>query len=384
MKVYLVITPFFPEHGNFRGPYILDQVRALKKKTNFEIIIFKPVSFLSKKTLDYEYEGFKVYRIKDYTTPSFIYPNKYTDFLSSKSLIEKLKKLNININDIAFCHCHVNENVKFTLLLKKYNPNVKIISQHHGFDIFGKDNGVFSNTQWHNKLCVSYGRSLCRYVDLHIGVSYKTLQFLKEEANDVVKDSYVLYNGVDVNIFKPNVNKTQNKIFIIGCIANFWPLKDHLTLIKAIEILYKKNITNIKVLFIGSGETMPFCKQYIGEHKLTHLFEFINEMMHENLPSFYQSLDLFVLPSYYEAFGCVYAEAYSCGVPFIAVKNQGISEIISEECKEDFLIDKGDEKMLSDLILKQMNSKSSYLPKLTIDLNINSLIQGLINKLNNL
>ena len=40
--------------------------------------------------------------------------------------------------------------------------------------------------------------------------------------------------------------------------------------------------------------------------------------------------------------------------------------------------------MLSDLILKQMNSKSSYLPKLTIDLNINSLIQGLINKLNNL
>ena len=45
-------------------------------------------------------------------------------------------------------------------------------------------------------------------------------------------------------------------------------------------------------------------------------------MMHENLPSFYQSLDLFVLPSYYEAFGCVYAEAYSCGVPFIAVKNQ--------------------------------------------------------------
>ena len=72
--------------------------------------------------------------------------------------------------------------------------------------------------------------------------------------------------------------------------------------------------------------------------------------MHRELNDFYNSLDLFVLPSYWEAFGCVYTEAYACGVPFIAVKGQGISELIPEKDVDKWLIDKGDFVSLSDKI----------------------------------
>ena len=65
---------------------------------------------------------------------------------------------------------------------------------------------------------------------------------------------------------------------------------------------------------------------------------------------FSQSLDLFVLPSYWEAFGCVYTEAFACGVPFIAVKGQGISELLLDNDVNNWLIDKGDYKELSHLI----------------------------------
>ena len=77
--------------------------------------------------------------------------------------------------------------------------------------------------------------------------------------------------------------------------------------------------------------------------------------MHEQLLSFYQSLDLFVLPSYWEAFGCVYTEAYACGVPFIAVKGQGISEIIPEDEKDCWLIEKGDDASLAELLQSYIN-----------------------------
>ena len=75
------------------------------------------------------------------------------------------------------------------------------------------------------------------------------------------------------------------------------------------------------------------CEEYIKEHGLELYVEWPNEVTHEKLPDYYRSLDLFVLPSVYEGFGCVYTEAYACGVPFIGVFDQGAAEVIApEEC----------------------------------------------------
>ena len=113
------------------------------------------------------------------------------------------------------------------------------------------------------------------------------------------------------------------------------------------------------------------CMNFIQKEGLNAYFEFHEEVMHEKLPEFYHSLDLFVLPSYFEAFGCVYAEAYCCGVPFIAVEGQGISEIIEDGYK--WMIKKGDYQQLANLIEKCMTTPSSQ--TLSIDLDIDVLIK---------
>ena len=66
--------------------------------------------------------------------------------------------------------------------------------------------------------------------------------------------------------------------------------------------------------------------------------------------TFYNTLDLFVLPSKYEAFGCVYLEALACGVPFIGVEGQGIEDIVNCEHKKIQLIEEGSFNDLSKLI----------------------------------
>jgi glycosyltransferase involved in cell wall biosynthesis len=379
-KIYLVITPFFPEPNMFRGPYVLDQVKAIQRNSDFDVIVMKPFNAYKKEEFDYEIDGINVYRFKDYTLPSNIFPNGYIDNLSSHSLIRKLKQININVKDIQYCHCHVNETSKFTTYLKKINPAIKVIIQHHGFDVLNITLGIFANYQWHKKWCISYGKKLCMKADLHVGVSYKTLEHLKQYATKEIKNEYVLYNGIDKSLFHPQSPTIKNTIYTIGCVGNFWPLKDQMTLIKAIEFLSTKRTINIKVIFIGSGETYNNCIKYIEDHHLESYFEFKKEVMHEQLVQFYQSLDLFVLPSYYEAFGCVYAEAYYCGVNFIAVEGQGISEVIADEDKKKWLIKKGDYQTLAHLIAENIDTPQKQ--KLNVDLDINVLIKSFIKKLN--
>lgn len=379
-RIYLVVTPFFPENKIFRGPYVLDQVKALQKNSEFEVIVMKPSRFYHKDK-DYEIDGVKVYRFNDYTLPSNICPNMFVDNMSSKSMINKLNEIGVELRDVTYYHCHVNECCKYVLLLKKINPLVKIIVQHHGFDVMGLSLGIFSKYKWHRNLCINYGTSLSKMADLHIGVSKKTLEYLKKFASDGIHNEYVLYNGVDKTIFYPiqSISHYPNKkIFKIGCIANFWPLKDQMTLIKAISVLVHNKINWIKVIFIGSGETLMECMNFVKKEGLSVYFEFREEVMHEQLPEFYRSLDLFVLPSYFEAFGCVYAEAYCCGVPFIAVENQGISEIVEDGNR--WMIKKGDYQQLANMIENYITSPS--IQKLNIDLDINVLIKQYLDFLN--
>lgn len=358
MKYYLCITPFFPTKDSFRGPFIYDQVKAIERNSDYKVIVFKPTSFRAKEE-DYEFEGIKVYRFTDYTLPSNILPNSVSNRLTYRSFLKKLKNLGIKPEDIAVIHSHTIDTGNVAASLKRDYPDVYSIIQHHGFDVAAETNGIFTNFNWHKKICRQYATRLCNAVDLNIGVSNKTLEYVKELPAINLKDSYVLYNGVDTTKFFPKNKKIKSDEFIIGCVGNFWELKDQMTLIRAVEEIIN-NYSNIlegkeiKVKFIGTGPTRKGCEEYIEEKGIQKYFEFTDSLPHADLPDFYRGLDLFVLPSYWEAFGCVYVEAYACGIPFIGVKGQGISEIITDSEKDNWLIDKGDYKNLAKLIIENM------------------------------
>lgn len=379
MSIYLLATPFFPEPDNFRGPYVYDQVKAISKSNKFDrVIVFKP-SLLQNNEKDYIYDGIEVYRFNTLQVPSSILPGAFNWF-NIKSLFNKLKSLNIKFSDIAVAHCHVTELGIYANALKKKNPKIKTILQHHGFDVLSLKNGRCANMNWHKKYMVWYGSRICNKVDINIGVSNKTLDYLTSYKEVKPKQTYTLYNGVDTTKFYPtSMKKEKSDKFVIGCVANFWELKDQITLIKAVEILKNKGYNNILVRFIGSGATLNICKEYVKNNNLTEYISFETEIGHRELNDYYNSLDLFVLPSYWEAFGCVYTEAFACGVPFIAVKGQGIAELIPEKDIDKWLIDKGDFVSLSNKIENYITNR--YKQELTTNIDINYLVNEFLQKL---
>lgn len=51
---YLCVTPFFPSSGNWRGAYVLDQVKALQRNLDYDVRVFVGGG---KNDSDYEIDG---------------------------------------------------------------------------------------------------------------------------------------------------------------------------------------------------------------------------------------------------------------------------------------------------------------------------------------
>ena len=325
----------------------------------------------------------KVYNFKVIDFPSSVLPGLF----HAINLIrfERFLKESVGIKpeEIAFVHSHVVYpagalGVDFG---RKYG--IKNFIQHHGLDVMQLSNGRLLKGKARKLNGAFIKRRFLKSVnhtDLNIGVSQKVLDELQKIDGFSNRNSYVLYNGVDTEkFFKKEIKK--NDKFTIGCIGNFWKIKDQITLLKALNILVnEKGTKHLRVIFVGSGPTLEGCKRYVQEKALNNFVEFQNEIGHTKLNDLYNSLDLFVLPSYYEAFGCVYAEALHVGVPIVGIKGQGIEELIKDGDKETMLIYRGDYVRLASVILQRILDRPVS-AKLNYNLNIDDYIAPFLKSL---
>ena len=379
-KTYLVITPFFPSKNCFVGSFIYDQLKEIRSQTDFNIEIVKVVSVFNNKE-DYTYDEFKIKHFKVFDLPFFIFPGIFHSINLSRFNVF-LKKNGLTPNDKSIIHGHINyPSLNFLeFFSKKYK--CKTILQHHGLDILQTQTGLrlpfLKNIQ--NKIILKRFKSFSTYISTHIAVSSVVKAELIKIVPKLKNRLYVCVNGVDTSKFYvDSLKKTKNSKFIIGCVANFWELKDHITLLQAVKILNDEGVKNIHLKLVGNGETFKQCFEYAKNNNID--CEFVDEIKHSELRTYYNQLDLFVLPSKYEAFGCVYLEALACGVPFIGVKNQGIEDVVPDGLKDFQLVEKNSPADLSKLI------SYFYSNKLTIKFdeiyNIDNTIRQMLNHINN-
>ena len=346
-----MITPFFPSNDSFVGSYIFDQVNEIRKKTNFNIRIVKTVSLFSSEK-DYEFNSFKVSVFKTIDLPFFILPGMFNKINVRRFLNFLIKE---GIENVKYSHSHVTYPASYLvddLICKK-------IVQHHGLDVLqlqnGRSNFIKKNQR---RYLIKNSIKKLNKANLNIGVSRLVLDKLNEFNDYNPKSEYVLYNGVDTSKFFSIENK-KSDVFTIGCIANFWKIKNQITLIRSVKEIYLSG-EKIKLRLIGSGPTLNMCLDYVNKNNLNEIISFEKEIEHEKLNLFYNEIDLFVLPSYFEALGCVFLESWATNTPFIAVKGQGISEMIPDLNK--MLFEAENSSQLIERILFFMNNSFTLSP----------------------
>lgn len=391
-KKYICVTPFFPSPTRWQGAYVLDQVKAIQRNSDFEVVVFKTNPLLEKEK-DYVVDGIKVHVLRPLLMPSYIL-NGLTEGIVGRLFVRTLRTLGIDPHEVAFVHCHTASHAAFGFGIKRVNPDVKVLIQFHDLDPYTLRNGKWAEKRWNVRYRAKKSLSALNRADLLICISTPVLDnllaFPKARSQEVYsnylarlehlkdfpsvkpRNTYILYNGVDTTLFQPQPVMRREDVYRIGCIANFQELKDHLTLIKAFELLHQKGFEKIVLSLLGSGSTKGECVNYLESHGLMDYVELPKEVTHEELPAYYNTLDLFVLSSVYEGFGCVYTEAYACGVPFMGVYDQGAAELIVPEERDKWLIQPHDYEQLALIIERQYKERNKQ--RLCKSYEINSLI----------
>ena len=108
-------------------------------------------------------------------------------------------------------------------------------------------------------------------------------------------------------------------------------------------------------VYKGEDEILEDLKIYIKNNNVEEHIELLGRV--DDMDSFYDSLDIFVLPSIQpEPFGLVVIEAMDRGVPVVATNHGGPVEIIENE-KDGFLVDYRDPVEMSQVVRMLINDE---------------------------
>ena len=173
---------------------------------------------------------------------------------------------------------------------------------------------------------------------------------LKKAALEIAPDQRidVIPNGVDTDLFKPlkSYSMDQSRFNLI-CVSRLVERKGIEDILSALAEL---PLEGIRLSVVGSGHHENRLKQRCNELALNSVVDFKGFFPREDLPNLYAQSNAFILTSRSEAFGNVFAEAMSCGMPIIGTAVGGIPDLVSEE--NGILVEAGDIAGIKSAILR--------------------------------
>ena len=153
----------------------------------------------------------------------------------------------------------------------------------------------------------------------------------------------VIYNGVDTNRFAPHPEIRQRvrrelglpiESFVVGSVGRLVPIKDHGTLLQAASLLAERRI-DVRVLLVGSGPTRSELQSKADQlEKLSGRVHFVGAS--DQVPTFLNAMDVFVLPSLGEGMSNTLIEAMASGLPVAATRVGGNPELVEEGRSGEF------------------------------------------------
>jgi phosphatidylinositol alpha-mannosyltransferase len=170
-------------------------------------------------------------------------------------------------------------------------------------------------------------------IDGIIGVAPLNLEPFKKYK----KPKIVIPNGIDLEIFNPNVPKIKKfldgkiNILFLGRIEE---RKGLIYLLKAYKILEKKFTPSpksgggLRLIVVGDGPQKKEMEEFVKENGLKEVV-FEGQIKEDEVVNYYTTCDLFCSPATHgESFGLVLVEAMACQKPVVAFANEGYFQFL--------------------------------------------------------
>ena len=181
----------------------------------------------------------------------------------------------------------------------------------------------------------AYTRLLISQMDAVVATSLKTASYLEREAK-------IILHGIDLNSFHPVVYREAKRGemnlpsgCLIGCYGRIRHQKGTDAFVEAMITLCTLH-DDVHGLVMGrAGEAhqdyIKALRAKVDAQGLSDRIHFLPEVPVEQMPDWYQVLDLFVAPQRWEGFGLTPLEAMACGAPVVATDVGAFGEIVTSD-----------------------------------------------------
>lgn len=274
--------------------------------------------------------------------------------------------------------------ISILLLIKNFNKDIIILSFQSNIT------AIFVSKIFGYKIIIRLNTSIKKYINnifkkFLYKLSYSFADEIivnsnnfKKELKKILKlNSKLIYNLNRISKKKRKINFFKNfKGLKILNIARLTDQKDHVTLLKSLKLLLKKNI-DFKCCIIGRGHNKNNLDNYIKKNKLQKNTKILGYK--EQAENYLNSCNLFILTSKYEGLPNVLIEAQYRNIPIISSDcPTGPREILMNG-KLGELFNVGDHRDLCNKILNYINNKKKLNKKSNIAKNFLYRFDPIIN-----
>ena len=361
-KRVLVIATTFPRWQNDTTPAFVYELSKRLQNSGFKIFVLAPHHNGAEK---FEImDGMRIYRFP------YFWPEKYQKLVYEGGILPNIKRSNLSKIQVPFLflselyytfklikkeridviHTHwIIPNGLVGGLLSRIFKIMHITTAHAG-DVF---------TIRKSKILSIFGSFVLKNSETITANSEYTKSVIVSIENRVKKNVKIIPMGVDTSRFNPDkASGLRNDFgaeYLILSIGRLVDKKGIKYLIMAMKDVIKV-FSNAKLIIGGSGPDKDKLVKFCDDLDLKNNVIFMGYIDNTDLPKYYASSDIFVLPSIEtkggdtEGLGVVLLEAMACGIPVIGSNVGGITDIIVNG-KNGFLTIPGNPQDLSDKII---------------------------------
>lgn len=154
--------------------------------------------------------------------------------------------------------------------------------------------------------------------------------------------------GVDPQRFTPAENSKANETCQVLCVGRLTPAKGQAILLESVAQLKQQGIT-VHLTLVGMGPDQQSLKSHAESLDIVSQVTFTGAVDQDNILAYYNTADMFVLPSFAEGLPVVLMEAMAMEIPCITTMITGVPELI-DNGQNGILVPASDSESLTQAI----------------------------------